>query len=85
MEKVTITEMKNRFSTFLDKVKHGDSVLITERGRPVACLESILTTASNDIEGRLMRLETVEILGYFCHCSVTGKGNQYGGHAIALP
>jgi prevent-host-death family protein len=46
MEKATITEMKNRFSTFLDKVKHGDSVLITERGRPVALMESILTTAS---------------------------------------
>jgi prevent-host-death family protein len=49
--------MKNRFSTFLDKVKQGDSVLITECGRPVARLESILATASNDIEGRLMRLE----------------------------
>lgn len=57
MEKATITEMKNRFSAFLDKVKHGNSVLITERGRPVARLESILATASNDIEGRLMRLE----------------------------
>jgi prevent-host-death family protein len=57
MEKATITEIKNRFSTFLDKVKHGDSVLITERGRPVARLESILATHSNDVEGRLMRLE----------------------------
>lgn len=57
MEKATITEMKNRFSIFLDKVKHGESVLITERGRPVARMESILTTASDDIEGRLMRLE----------------------------
>jgi prevent-host-death family protein len=57
MEKATITEMKNRFSTFLDKVKHGESVLITERGRPVARMESILTTDSNDTEGRLMRLE----------------------------
>jgi len=43
MEKATITEVKNHLSAFLDKVKHGEAVLITDRGRPVARLETVVS------------------------------------------
>ncbi|MDQ6959185.1 MAG: type II toxin-antitoxin system prevent-host-death family antitoxin [Mariprofundaceae bacterium] len=58
MEKATITEVKNHLSAFLDKVKHGEPVLITDRGRPVARLETVLSdTGMSDMKGRLARLE----------------------------
>lgn len=58
MKKATITEVKNHLSAFLDKVKHGEPVLITDRGRPVARLESVMSGISmSDVEGRLARLE----------------------------
>ncbi len=62
MKNATITQMKNRFSAFLDKVKHGESILITERGRPVARLESVLTAYPEDVGGRLKRLERVGLV-----------------------
>jgi prevent-host-death family protein len=58
MEKATITDIKNRLSAYLHKVKHGEVVLITERGRPVARLETVLPSrGSADLEERLGRLE----------------------------
>jgi prevent-host-death family protein len=58
MEKATITEIKNHLSAFLDKVKHGEPVLITDRGRPVARLETVVSdTSMSDMKGRLARLE----------------------------
>jgi len=58
MEKATITEIKNHLSAFLDKVKHGEPVLITDRGRPVARLETVVSGISmSDVQGRLARLE----------------------------
>lgn len=56
MEKATITEVKNHLSAFLNKVKHGETVLITDRGRPVARLETVVSNRA-DAEGRLARLE----------------------------
>ena len=53
----TITEAKNRLSALIDRVRHGESVLITDRGRPVARLESVVADASADPTGRLARLE----------------------------
>jgi len=58
MEKATITEVKNHLSAFLDRVKHGEPVLITDRGRPVARLEAVVSGISmDDVKGRLARLE----------------------------
>ena len=57
MKKATITEAKNRLSALIDRVKHGETVVITDRGRPVARLISALTGAAEDPEGRLARLE----------------------------
>lgn len=52
----TITEAKNRLSALLDQVRGGQSVLIVDRGVPVARLESVIT-ADSDSEGRLARLQ----------------------------
>ncbi len=39
MEKATISEIKNRLSAYLKKVKAGQSILILDRNQPVARLE----------------------------------------------
>jgi prevent-host-death family protein len=57
MKKATITEAKNQLSALIDRVRHGETIVITDRGRPVARLVSALTEAIEDPEGRLARLE----------------------------
>lgn len=52
----TITEAKNRLSALIDHVRGGESVLIVDRGIPVARLESALG-AGADGDGRIARLE----------------------------
>lgn len=52
----TITEAKNGLSALIDQVRAGESVLIMDRGTPVARLESAVS-ASPDAEGRIARLE----------------------------
>ena len=57
MKRATITEAKNQLSALIDRVRHGDTVVITDRGRPVARLVSAVTEAPADTEGRLARLQ----------------------------
>lgn len=38
MNTVSISELKARLSAFLDIVREGDEVLVTDRGRPIARL-----------------------------------------------
>src|SRR5206468_10351779 len=52
----TVTEAKNRLSALIDRVKSGESVLIVDRGTPVARLESAVS-ADADPQGRIARLE----------------------------
>ena len=52
----TVTEAKNGLSALIDRVKGGESVLIVDRGTPVARLESVIG-AGPDPEGRVARLE----------------------------
>jgi prevent-host-death family protein len=54
MKKASITEAKNNLSALLDRVKGGSSVLIVDRGRPVARLEPVSRTPADD--DRLSRL-----------------------------
>jgi prevent-host-death family protein len=55
MKKASITEAKNNLSALIDSVKGGASVLIVDRGRPVARLEPV-TGASESQDERLARL-----------------------------
>jgi prevent-host-death family protein len=57
MKRATITETKNQLSALLERVRRGETVVILDRGRPVARLESIVGTGADDADGRLARLE----------------------------
>ena len=54
MKKTSITEAKNNFSALIDTVRGGVSVLIVDRGRPVARLEPVTTIDATD-DHRLAR------------------------------
>jgi prevent-host-death family protein len=52
----SLTEAKNQFSALIDLVRHGETILLLDRGTPVARIESVQRPASADL-GRLDRLE----------------------------
>ncbi len=56
MKTATLTETKNNLSALIDQVRHGETILILDRGRPVARIETAVT-AAEDAAGRLARLE----------------------------
>lgn len=55
MKTATITEAKNGLSALLDRVRAGESVVITDRGVPVAVIEPV--TGRVDLDERMGRLE----------------------------
>ena len=55
MKRASITAAKNGLSALIDRVKAGSSVLIVDRGRPVARLEPV-TTGTRAGDDRLERL-----------------------------
>ena len=62
MKTATLTETKNQLSSLIDQVRHGETILILERGRPVARLTSVLAEESPSPEGRVDRLERQGLL-----------------------
>ena len=52
MKKASISEAKNNLSALIDRVRGGASVLIVDRGQPVARLEPV----TGDSDERLARL-----------------------------
>lgn len=61
MRVATITEAKNGLSALLDHVRGGESVLIVDRGIPVARLESVVGSPL-DGDGRIARLERAGVI-----------------------
>lgn len=59
MVRVSITEAKNGLSALLDRVREGETVLITDRGIPVAQLSAPDAESDDD---RLNRLERKGII-----------------------
>jgi prevent-host-death family protein len=57
MKRATITETKNNLSALIDKVRGGETILVLDRGRPVARIESVSSQTEGDSPGRLERLE----------------------------
>jgi prevent-host-death family protein len=55
-----LTEAKNRLSALVDQVRAGETIVLTERGRPVARLEPVTTL--DDPAGRKARLERAGIV-----------------------
>jgi prevent-host-death family protein len=54
MKRATITQAKNGLSALIDQVRAGETVIILDRGRPVARLEPAVQ--GDDPAGRLARL-----------------------------
>ena len=63
MGAVGVRELKNRLSYYLRPARKGEEVIVTERGRPVAILQSLqhLDRAAA-LETRLARLATLGIV-----------------------
>jgi prevent-host-death family protein len=57
MTTTTITQAKNGLSALIDRVKAGESIVILDRGTPVARLEPIVRRGHSD--GRIERLERI--------------------------
>jgi len=62
MKKASISETKNRLSELLERVRRGETILITDRNRPVARLEPAGSAHPVEVEGRLGRLERAGVL-----------------------
>lgn len=56
VKKASLTETKNRLSALIDEVREGETILVLDRGRPVARIESVVGHGP-DSPGRLDRLE----------------------------
>ena len=56
MKKASLTETKNRLSALIDEVREGETILVLDRGRPVARIESVVGQTPGS-PGRLERLE----------------------------
>ena len=60
MEKATISQLKDRLSAYLKKVRAGGSILIVDRDQPIARIERIASGAAGD--DRISRLERAGLL-----------------------
>lgn len=40
-DSVGVRDLKNGLSRYLDRVKHGDEIIVTEHGKPIARLSAI--------------------------------------------
>jgi prevent-host-death family protein len=56
MKKASLTETKNRLSALIDEVREGETILVLDRGKPVARIESVVGDTPG-APGRLERLE----------------------------
>ena len=54
MKRASVADAKNALNTYLERVKEGETVPITERGVPIECLGPV--AASKDPTGRRQRL-----------------------------
>jgi antitoxin (DNA-binding transcriptional repressor) of toxin-antitoxin stability system len=59
VKRASISEAKNQLSALIDRVRQGQSIVIEDRGVPVARLEALSGAAP---EGRLARLEREGII-----------------------
>lgn len=55
MKKASISQAKNQLSSLLDRVRHGQTVIIEDRGIPVARLEPLAGTSAEGATARLER------------------------------
>ena len=61
MKRASITEAKNQLSALIDRVRRGETVLIEDRGVPVAQLQPVSAGAEAD-QARVARLVRAGVL-----------------------
>ncbi len=63
MSAVGVRELKNRLTCYLRRAKRGEEVVVTERGRPVADLQSLEhADRASSLDTRLARLAALGII-----------------------
>lgn len=62
MKRTSITAAKNGLSALIERVRHGESIIIEDRGVPVARLESVAVPGPHEVEGRAARLQRQGVL-----------------------
>jgi len=57
MSRVGVKELKNRLTQYLQRTKKGEEVIVTERGKPIALIQSIKSAEHVvSLEARLAKL-----------------------------
>jgi prevent-host-death family protein len=56
MRRTSISAAKNGLSALIDRVRHGESIIIEDRGVPVARIESVASPGQREVAGRAARL-----------------------------
>lgn len=57
MGTVGVKELKNRLTQYLRRAKHGEEVVVTERGRPIAVIQPIQSAEPvASLDARLAKL-----------------------------
>src|SRR5262245_15215976 len=62
MKRTSITEAKNGLSALIERVRQGQSIIIEDRGVPVAQLSPLANRTAGPDEDRIARLERLGIL-----------------------
>lgn len=58
MRKLGIAEGKNRFSEIVEQAEHGQTIVITRKGKPVAELRPVRPSADiDDVVARILKLD----------------------------
>ena len=63
MSAVGIKELKNRLTQYLRRIKQGEEVIVTERGKPIALIQPIQSAERPaSLEARLARLAALGLV-----------------------
>ncbi len=62
MKTASISQAKNRLSAYVDMVRRGESILITDRGKAVACLVPLEPGTKEYEDSHLAELERLGII-----------------------
>ncbi len=62
MKTASISQAKNRLSAYVDMVRRGESILITDRGRPVARLAPLEPGTREHADAQLAELARLGII-----------------------
>jgi prevent-host-death family protein len=63
MGRVSIKELKNRLTLYLRRIKQGEEVIVTERGKPIALIQPIQSAEHPvSLEAKLARLAALGLV-----------------------